>query len=341
MLFYIPVVLLVALATVAMLLIKELEALPAIERKRRARNNAAHKHLYALRAHGSEAYLLLWTILLGSLSVAVAFIIGHFSPWIGALIIILLLGSLFGWLMQSGHRLPLAVVARCSIIAERLASWGAPVLRRLSKIFKPLFAAVHERHTVYEKDDLLAFIKALREDPEVRIPDEELKIAESSLTYSDKLIRYYMTPRRMITMISAEEEVGPILLDELYKGGFSRLPVYNGSEENIVGTLHVKDLLEVKDGKKVGQVMQRKAFYVHEDLSLAHALKAFIKTKNHLFMVVNQFQELVGLITIEDVLEQIIGQNITDEFDKYDDLRAVAALHAEADRKQKSGQIVS
>jgi CBS domain containing-hemolysin-like protein len=88
------------------------------------------------------------------------------------------------------------------------------------------------------------------------------------------------------------------------------------------------DLVITKENKKVKDVMRREVYYVHEEQTLDHALKAFIKTKHHLFIVINSFEEFVGIITIEDILEQIIGKKIIDEFDKYDDLREVAALRA-------------
>ncbi len=80
--------------------------------------------------------------------------------------------------------------------------------------------------------------------------------------------------------------------------------------------------------------MSRKLTYVHEDFTLMRVLQAFLKTKRHLFLVVNSFEELVGIITIEDVLEQMIGRPIVDEFDKYDDLRAVAAAAAKKEHAE-------
>lgn len=77
--------------------------------------------------------------------------------------------------------------------------------------------------------------------------------------------------------------------------------------------------------------MSHKLTYVHEDFTLYRTLQVFLKTKQHLFLVVNTFEELVGIITIEDVLEQMIGKQIVDEFDRYDDLRAVAAAAAKKD----------
>ncbi len=341
MLLYLLAIVLMVVATVAILMIKELEALPLLERKRRARNTASHKQLYSLRAHGLEAYILLWFIAVLSFSLAAACFMARIQNAVpAALLLVGLMGILWGLLLHIRWRLPIKLAGRCAVALERLASWLGPVLRRLARLVRPLLKTSRDSHRVYEKDDLLHFLHALRNNPEVRIPADELQLAESSLTYADKVISYYMTPRRMVKMIAASEQIGPVLLDELHKTGFSRMPVYKDSEDTIVGTLYIKDLLDVKDDKTVADVMQHKAYYVHEDLTLSHALRAFLKTKCHLFMVVNQFQEIVGIITIEDVIEQIIGQPIIDEFDQYDNLREVAALHAKQDRQQRANQQV-
>jgi len=135
-------------------------------------------------------------------------------------------------------------------------------------------------------------------------------------------------PKRVVKMVAASETVGPILLDELSKSGHSRFPVYDEKRDNIVGILYLHDLVASKETGRVDEVMSKKLTYVHEDFTLYQTLQAFLKTKRHLFLVVNSYEELVGIITIEDVIEQMIGRPIVDEFDRYDDLRAVAAAAA-------------
>jgi CBS domain containing-hemolysin-like protein len=132
-------------------------------------------------------------------------------------------------------------------------------------------------------------------------------------------------------MVAASETVGPILMDELSKSGHSRFPVYDEKRDNIVGILYLHDLVGAKQAGRVDDIMSKRLRYVHEDFTLYQTLQAFLHTKQHLFLVVNSFEELVGIITIEDVLEQMIGRPIVDEFDKYDDLRAVAAAAAHKD----------
>src|SRR3990167_8528946 len=150
-----------------------------------------------------------------------------------------------------------------------------------------------------------------------------------------------MTPRRAARIVSVKDSIGPVLMGELHDSGFSRFPVYQDKEDHIVGTLYIHDLVAVKTGGEVRNFMDKKVYYVHDQQTLNHVLQAFLKTKHHLFIVVNNFEDFVGVITIEDVLEQILGQPIIDEFDKYDDLREVAKLEATHARKERKGKTLA
>lgn len=122
-------------------------------------------------------------------------------------------------------------------------------------------------------------------------------------------------------------------MDELHKSGHSRFPVYDPEKNDaIVGTLYLRDLIGNKKSGKVKDLMSKKVFFVHEELDLNHALNGFIKTRHHMFIVVNTFEEFVGILTIEDVLEQVLGRQIVDEFDAYENLREVALLRAKKER---------
>jgi magnesium and cobalt transporter len=120
------------------------------------------------------------------------------------------------------------------------------------------------------------------------------------------------------------------VLDELHKTGHSRFPVIDTDIDHIVGVLHIKDLLRVgaKDSETAEQAMEKRVFYINQEQTLDHALAAFIKTRHHLFVVVNGYRETAGVLTLEDVMEALLGREIVDEFDLHDDLRAVAARSA-------------
>jgi CBS domain containing-hemolysin-like protein len=140
--------------------------------------------------------------------------------------------------------------------------------------------------------------------------------------------------------VSADEVVSPVVIRELHDSGHSRFPVFEGKSDRIAGTLYLRELITLKKSGPVRDVMERTVYYVHEEYPLEQVLHAFLKTKHHLFIVVDKFEEYVGIITIEDIIEQILGVKIVDEFDSYDDIRAVAANHARREHKehQKDGE---
>ena len=157
----------------------------------------------------------------------------------------------------------------------------------------------------------------------------EKALIEHGLTFGERRIADIMTPRSVIDTVKRNEMLGPLVLDDLHKTGHSRFPVIGKDIDHVVGILHLRSLLTLDTTKKhtakVETAMEPQVFYVHEEQTLEHALNAFLKTHHHLFIVVNQYRETVGLITLEDVMEALLGRKIIDEFDAHDDLRAVAA----------------
>ncbi len=168
---------------------------------------------------------------------------------------------------------------------------------------------------------------------------DELRILRHTLTFGDKTVHDVMTPRSVVATIGQDDVLSPVVLDELHKSGHSRFPVV-GADKDFVGILFVHDLIEIKDHAEVKEVMRPRVHFVNEERELDHVLQAFLRTKQHMFMVVNAYAEVVGLVTIEDVIEQVIGKPIIDEFDKYDDMRAVAEARAKLHRKQNKENMV-
>ena len=89
--------------------------------------------------------------------------------------------------------------------------------------------------------------------------------------------------------------------------------------------LYWRDLVGADTSKKTaGELCNKKVFYLNDRDKLDDALNAFLKTKRHLFVVTNEFEEVEGVASIEDILEEIIDEEIVDEFDRYEDMREVA-----------------
>jgi CBS domain containing-hemolysin-like protein len=217
-------------------------------------------------------------------------------------------------------------------IIGALLEYIHPLVNKLGKYFekhRPL--SIHTG--LYEKEDLIDLIDKQKIQVENRIDKAELDMVKQVLSFGDKKVADYLIPRRLVASISMDDSVGPILMGEVHKSGHSRFPVYEGSKDNIVGLLYMRDIMGQKEGGEVKKLIRKDVVYIHEEQTLYDVLQAAVKVRQHLFIVVNSFEEYVGIISVEDVLEQIIGMNIVDEFDQYEDLRAVAAKMAESEHR--------
>ena len=170
----------------------------------------------------------------------------------------------------------------------------------------------------------------------------ERKLILHSLKFNDRTVSEVMIPKSMIDSIDKKELLGPLVLDDLHKTGHSRFPVIDKDIDHVVGMLHIQDLLTIsaKRSETVEKTMMPRVFYIREDQTLQHALSAFLRTHHHLFVVVNEYRETVGLISLEDVIEALLGRKIVDEFDAHDDLRAVALRNPRGNNHTSTGKDV-
>ena len=164
------------------------------------------------------------------------------------------------------------------------------------------------------------------------IADDEKKLILASLTFEQKLVHEIMTPKSVVDTVKRSEVLGPLVLDDLHKTGHSRFPVIDEDIDHVVGILYVRDVLTLDTSKhrtaKVETAMSKRVYYIKDDHTLEQALTAFLSTHHHLFIVINEFRETVGIITLEDTIEALLGRKIIDEFDAHDDMRLVASRKA-------------
>lgn len=158
------------------------------------------------------------------------------------------------------------------------------------------------------------------------LSSDEKKLVIHALSFSDKVVRSVMTPASEIASIKKSEFLGPLTLDDLHKTGHSHLPVIAQDIDHIVGILHLQNLLtlDIKRSVTAEKAMEARVLYLRHDQSLQQALAAFLKTHQHLFIVVNEDKKTVGVVTLNDVIEALIGRKIIDDFDGHESLRAVA-----------------
>jgi CBS domain containing-hemolysin-like protein len=156
---------------------------------------------------------------------------------------------------------------------------------------------------------------------------DERRTLTAMLWFQDKIVKDHMTPRSAMEAVGAHELLGPLVLDNLHRTGHTHFPVFDGDIDHLVGILHIYSLftLDNKKSLKVKDAMEPRVFYIHQDQPLTDALAACIKHRRHLLVVINEYRETVGVVTIEDAVEELIGRKIVDQFAEHDDLRKVAA----------------
>ena len=168
-------------------------------------------------------------------------------------------------------------------------------------------------------EDLEMEIQELLEEGEEQglITHQEGQMISSIFEFRDTLIHEIMTPRP--EMVCADVKIGiPEVLKLITREGFTRIPVYSESQDNIIGILNAKDLLVCVDAPETCPDIKKlikPPYFVPETMRIVDLLKAFQAKKDHMAIVTDEFGGVRGLITLEDVLEEIVGE-IDDEYDK-------------------------
>lgn len=226
---------------------------------------------------------------------------------------------------------------------ESVALRVAPVIRVLILIFAPIVTVVRtlvrgllwmvgvrtdpDSHILAIREEIVGAIALGHSEGAVEKEDRDRLLA--TLDLSDRTVEEVMKHRSEIEMINADDPPERILTQAM-ASPHTRLPVYRGDTENILGVVHAKDLLreverlargaEAPSGEGMGlndlDVLRiaRKPYFVPETTDLDDQMRQFLKRRTHFALVVDEYGALRGLITLEDIIEEIVG-DITDEFD--------------------------
>ncbi len=199
---------------------------------------------------------------------------------------------------------------------------AAPTLLNIQKICKPLAALlVHSTSTINKtlakkKYDISVdeLSKAL-ELTSKAIPEEKEMLAEI-IKFYNKTADEIMTSRLDMEDLDIQANFKEVI-DTIIKCGYSRIPVYSGTEDNIKGILYIKDLLPYLDKPETfrWQSLIRPAYFVPETKKIDDLLEEFRTNKIHMAIVVDEFGGTSGIVTMEDILEEIVGE-ISDEYDE-------------------------
>ncbi len=158
------------------------------------------------------------------------------------------------------------------------------------------------------------------------IEDSEARVIQNILSLKSTTAREVMTPRTVVFSVSEH-----MTLEEAHKEAgiwsHSRVPIYDTDFEDIVGIVLRKDALAaLADNRERVMVsdLMRPVHFISESTSLDRILQMFLERQQHLFVVIDEYGGLAGVLTLEDILEEILGKQIVDELDQVTDMRALA-----------------
>ncbi len=314
----------------------------SLQRKIKLGNRDAKK-IYPLRKRGNQ---LLSTLLIGNIAVnsALAVFLGSITTGLVAGFVSTAL------IVVWGEIVPQAVFARHALRFGARFTWLVyfffylfypatwPIAKALDK------ALGKELPSVFTKKEFFLFLEQQKELKEIAnenkvngnssnekgeineknksninniksdINEQEFSLLQKGLIFSDKTVREVMTPWKDTYYLTRSTRLSKVSRVDLHRQGCSRIPVYDTKEKKVIGLLYVKDLVSMPhfNDVPVERVMRSIVHYILETDKLDKVLNLFKKNRVHLFIVTDAARQVVGIITLEDVLEEIVGE-IMDE----------------------------
>lgn len=287
--------------------------------KRKAElGNKSAKKIYSLRKNSNR---LLCTLLIGNvavnsaLSIFLGSIASGFTAGIISTSLIVLFGEIAPQAVFSKHALRLG--SKFVWLIKIISFVLFPVCWPLSWLLNSLLGK--EMPTIYSKKELIKIIEMHEDLKESEIDADEERIMKGVLSYSDKNVINVMTLKKDVFFLQGSKKINGEIIQQIINAGHSRIPVYGNSKNTILGILYMKDLVcKNLNTKTIKDLCRKKVICVNQDESLDDVLNLFKKTRNHLFIVSNKRAKVTGIVTIEDIIEEIIGAEILDEFDSHE-----------------------
>jgi len=185
------------------------------------------------------------------------------------------------------------------------------------------------------KEELLESM-LLSEDEGV-IDEKESDVIENILNLDNIKVGEVLTPRSVIFALDEKMSIKEIIetKEDIFK--FSRIPVYKNSIEDVVGIVMTKKIFKqslVDDSVNLGSI-KKDIYAINENVPVSKALDLFISKKDHMFLVMDNYDQTEGILTLEDCVETILGVEIVDESDSTVDMRELAKMKMKQKRKDK------
>ncbi len=313
---YLWILILLSLALLAIELRKTYHSLPRNELKFLARSgDPLASMLFRAAAYDSTLEYFLWVIIIITSSLCVVIVSRVTTIFFAAFFVGTYIYVAFAWL-------PNATVNSFSFKITRLVT---PAVAVILNYIQPFVGYYHHKrkkthkvpqvlHTgIYDNEGIEVFLKSQVDQQDNRIPNQVLSIMLSSLSLTNTKISKLATKWDKLKKISDIDSIGPIMLDELHKSGQQFIPVIDKSSKSkkIVGFLDMNKLTIDSQGI-VSDSMDKTVYYLNEDDNLYQAFEIMMTTNYPVFVVVDEDEKYVGLVTMDKIVEKLI--NKVDDF---------------------------
>lgn len=220
-----------------------------------------------------------------------------------------------------GEIFPKSIANRNNILIAKIVIFP---LYWLSILFTPIIVLLNfipkltgkiQKRPKVTEEELMTMVEVVEEEGEIK--EEERELIYNIFEFDDTKASEIMTPRADMFVINENED---LKLEEIIKSGFTRIPVIKGDIDHVIGILNIKDLFmhqaTSKEEIDVRKIM-REPYFVPNNKKLDNLLQQFKERKQHMAIIVDEYGGVSGLITLEDALEEIVGE-IIDETDKFE-----------------------
>jgi len=230
-------------------------------------------------------------------------------------------GLMTALILIFGEIIPKSIATRNNVLIARLVIiplyWlsilFAPIIYLLN--FIPKLTNKVQRKSRVTEEELMTFVEVVEE--EGGIEEEEKELIHNIFEFDDTSASEIMTPRADMFVINVDDELN---VEAIIRSGFSRIPVIEEDIDHVIGILNIKDLFmqQVTSAQQTdARSVMSEPYFVPENKKLDHLLQEFKRRKQHLAIVVDEHGGVSGLISLEDALEEIVGE-IVDETDRFE-----------------------
>ncbi|MHC4832061.1 MAG: CBS domain-containing protein [Planctomycetota bacterium] len=240
-----------------------------------------------------------------------------------------------------------------TVYASKLTGFVARTTHLLTKALSPILFVTRAltrlvshgaEENAFSRGELAALVAMAAQGGAIH--KDESRVFQNVLKFEGVKVEDVMTPRTVVATFPKDKTVGDAISDARATP-YSRIPVYEGTRDQVVGYVLLREiLLAAAHGADRDQpigAFLREVMFIPETASLAQALRQFLERSEHMAVAVDEFGGVSGLVTLEDVVETILGVEITDESDRVPDLREVAMTLRDKrlERVQKAQEALS